>query len=180
MLYSFFFSLLLPFTFAQYPPPISNLTRIASPVDGNITISYKTPPKGTCQTVFDSQEQYTGWVNIPGSYATNTFFWFISARDPTDQLTIWLNGGPGSSSMIGLFNENGPCEVVQVAQGKFATEARDWGWDRGSNMLYIDQVCIISVCASSYCGSLTAPLWGYLAVLRYWDPRSIDAYAYVP
>lgn len=43
--------------------------------------------------------------------------------------------------MIGLFNENGPCEVVQVAQGKFATEARDWGWDRGSNMLYIDQVC---------------------------------------
>lgn len=160
MLYSFFFSLLLPFTFAQYPPPISNLTRIASPVDGNITISYKTPPKGTCQTVFDSQEQYTGWVNIPGSYATNTFFWFISARDPTDQLTIWLNGGPGSSSMIGLFNENGPCEVVQVAQGKFATEARDWGWDRGSNMLYIDQVCIISVCASSYCGSLTAPLWG--------------------
>ncbi|APA11179.1 hypothetical protein SS1G_11382 [Sclerotinia sclerotiorum 1980 UF-70] len=138
MLYSFFLSVLLPITFAQYPP-ISNLTRITSPVDGNITISYKTPPAGTCQTVFDSQEQYTGWVNIPGSYATNTFFWFISARDPTDQLTIWLNGGPGSSSMIGLFNENGPCEVINVAQGKFATEARDWGWDRGSNMLYIDQ-----------------------------------------
>ncbi|KAF7865225.1 hypothetical protein EAF04_006202 [Stromatinia cepivora] len=138
MRYSFFLSVLLPITFAQYPP-ISNLTRITSPVDGNITISYKTPPTGTCQTVFDSQEQYTGWVNIPGSYATNTFFWFISARDPTDQLTIWLNGGPGSSSMIGLFNENGPCEVINVAQGKFATEARDWGWDRGSNMLYIDQ-----------------------------------------
>ncbi|KAJ8069286.1 hypothetical protein OCU04_002947 [Sclerotinia nivalis] len=138
MRYSFFLSALLPITFAQYPP-ISNLTRITSPVDGNITISYKTPPTGTCQTVFDSQEQYTGWVNMPGSYATNTFFWFISARDPTDQLTIWLNGGPGSSSMIGLFNENGPCEVINVAQGKFATEARDWGWDRGSNMLYIDQ-----------------------------------------
>ncbi|KAM0130385.1 hypothetical protein ACHAO1_007892 [Botrytis cinerea] len=138
MRYFFFLSVLLPLTFAQYPP-ISNLTRITSPVDGNITISYKTPPTGTCQTVFDSQEQYTGWVNIPGSYATNTFFWFISARDPTDQLTIWLNGGPGSSSMIGLFNENGPCEVIEVAQGKFATEARDWGWDRASNMLYIDQ-----------------------------------------
>ncbi|KAF7924148.1 uncharacterized protein EAE97_010760 [Botrytis byssoidea] len=138
MRYSLFLSVLLPLTFAQYPP-VSNLTRITSPVDGNITISYKTPPTGTCQTVFDSQEQYTGWVNIPGSYATNTFFWFISARDPTDQLTIWLNGGPGSSSMIGLFNENGPCEVIEVAQGKFATEARDWGWDRASNMLYIDQ-----------------------------------------
>ncbi|PQE33561.1 serine carboxypeptidase protein [Rutstroemia sp. NJR-2017a WRK4] len=138
MHFTLFLSVLLPLAFAQYPP-VSNLTRITSPVDGNITISYKTPPTGTCKTVFDSQQQYTGWVNIPGSYATNTFFWFISARDPTDQLTIWLNGGPGSSSMIGLFTENGPCEVVQEAQGKFGTVARDWGWDRGSNILYIDQ-----------------------------------------
>jgi hypothetical protein len=145
-------SVLLPLAFAQYPP-VSNLTRITSPVDGNITISYKTPPTGTCQTVFDSQQQYTGWVNIPGSYATNTFFWFISARDPTDQLTIWLNGGPGSSSMIGLFTENGPCEVVQEAQGKFGTVARDWGWDRGSNILYIDQVC-------EQHGGLVAYFWG--------------------
>jgi hypothetical protein len=42
--------------------------------------------------------------------------------------------------MIGLFTENGPCEVIEVAAGKLATQARDWGWDRGSNMLYIDQV----------------------------------------
>lgn len=126
------------FTLAQYPP-VSNLTTITSPVDGNITISYKSPPAGTCQTVFDTQQQYTGWVHIPGNYSTNTFFWFIGARDPTDQLTIWLNGGPGSSSMIGLFTENGPCEVIEVAAGKLATQAREWGWDRGSNMLYIDQ-----------------------------------------
>jgi len=127
------------FTLAQYPP-VSNLTTITSPVDGNITISYKSPPAGTCQTVFDTQQQYTGWVHVPGNYSTNTFFWFIGARDPTDQLTIWLNGGPGSSSMIGLFTENGPCEVIEVAAGKLATQAREWGWDRGSNMLYIDQV----------------------------------------
>lgn len=42
--------------------------------------------------------------------------------------------------MFGLFNENGPCEAIEVAQGKFGTIPRDWGWDRGSNMLYIDQV----------------------------------------
>jgi carboxypeptidase C (cathepsin A) len=124
---------------AQYPPA-SNLTKIVSPVDGNITISYKSPPRGTCQTAFDTQQQYTGWVNIPGNYSTNTFFWFIGARDPTDHLTIWLNGGPGSSSMIGLFTENGPCEVVELAENKLGTAMRQWGWDRGSNMLYIDQV----------------------------------------
>ncbi|KAG9239059.1 Alpha/Beta hydrolase protein [Amylocarpus encephaloides] len=123
---------------AQYPPA-SNLTTIVSPVDGNISISYKTPPIGTCQTAFPNQQQYTGWVHIPGRYATNTFFWFIGARDPTDKLTIWLNGGPGSSSMVGLFTGNGPCEVVQNAEGKLATKAREWGWDRASNILYIDQ-----------------------------------------
>ena len=42
--------------------------------------------------------------------------------------------------MMGLFNENGPCEVIEVANGQFGTVARDWGWDRGSNVLYIDQV----------------------------------------
>ena len=131
---------LLPFSLAQYPP-VSNLTTIVSPADPSITISYKTPPNGTCQTVFDSQRQYTGWVNIPGRHPTNTFFWFIAGRDPTSQLTIWLNGGPGSSSMIGLFTENGPCEVVELGQGELGTKARDWGWDRGSNILYIDQVC---------------------------------------
>ena len=41
--------------------------------------------------------------------------------------------------MVGLFQETGPCEVIEVAQGKFGTKARDWGWDRSSNILYVDQ-----------------------------------------
>ncbi|TAQ90651.1 hypothetical protein B7494_g1025 [Chlorociboria aeruginascens] len=137
-MYLLVLSFLVTLTLAQYPLP-SNLTTITSPVDGNITISYKSPPPGTCQTAFDSQIQYTGWVNIPGNYSTNTFFWFIEGRQTTSELTIWLNGGPGSSSMIGLFTENGPCEVVEDAAGKLGTQVRDWGWDRGSNILFVDQ-----------------------------------------
>ena len=41
--------------------------------------------------------------------------------------------------MVGLFQENGPCEVVEIAEGKLGTQAREWGWDRSSNILYIDQ-----------------------------------------
>lgn len=41
--------------------------------------------------------------------------------------------------MVGLFQETGPCEVIEIAQGRFGTQARDWGWDRSSNILYIDQ-----------------------------------------
>lgn len=41
--------------------------------------------------------------------------------------------------MVGLFQEVGPCRVVEVTEGRLGTIARDWGWDRGSNILFIDQ-----------------------------------------
>lgn len=138
---------LLPLVFpprcaGQFAPfQAANLTKILSPVDPGISISYKVPD-GVCNTAFQDQQQYTGWVNVPGVYETNMFFWFVAARQPTSQLTIWLNGGPGSSSMFGFFTESGPCEVVERGANRLDTVARDWGWDRASNMLFIDQVCL--------------------------------------
>ena len=41
--------------------------------------------------------------------------------------------------MIGFFQETGPCEVVQMEDGTYGTQPRLWGWDRSSNMLFIDQ-----------------------------------------
>lgn len=41
--------------------------------------------------------------------------------------------------MVGLFQENGPCQVVEIAQGRLGTQANDWGWDRSTNILYVDQ-----------------------------------------
>ncbi len=125
------------------------MTVITSPVDGNITVSYKSPLVGTCTTVFSTQKQYTGYVSLPpnvlspsqGNYTINTFFWFIEARQLPESapLTIYINGGPGSSSMVGMFQETGPCQVVEIAKGQLGTQARDWGWDRSSNIIYIDQ-----------------------------------------
>lgn len=124
--------------FVDQDADLRNLTTVRSPGDANITVSYK-EPDGACRTAFDSQKQYTGWVNVPGDYPTNLFFWFVGARQETDSLTIWLNGGPGSSSMYGFFTGNGPCEVVEKGLDEYETVAREWGWDRASNMLFIDQ-----------------------------------------
>ncbi|RMZ91769.1 hypothetical protein DV736_g1021, partial [Chaetothyriales sp. CBS 134916] len=136
---------------AQFPSAgnASALTTVTSPVDGNITIRYKSPSVGTCTTVFSTQKQYTGYVSLPpntlsptqGNYSINTFFWFIEARQgPEDApLTVFINGGPGSSSMVGLFQEVGPCQVVEISQRQLGTVARDWGWDRSSNIVFIDQ-----------------------------------------
>ncbi|GME47819.1 alpha beta-hydrolase [Neofusicoccum parvum] len=140
---------------AQSPPDIrfSNVTR--SPTNENITISFKSPDAGTCTTVFESQKQYSGYISLPPytlapiqqNYSINTFFWFIEAREQPESapLTVWLNGGPGSSSMIGLFEESGPCEIVQMSDGSYGTQARVWGWDRSSNMLYVDQPNLVGL-----------------------------------
>ncbi|KAF2434568.1 alpha/beta-hydrolase [Tothia fuscella] len=139
----------IPITYAQYPPPMRYDTILPSPIDPRISISYKAVDVGTCSTVYSRQKQYSGYITLPAltlapiqqNYSVNTFFWFVEARanPETAPLTIWLNGGPGSSSLVGLFNENGPCEVVQTSDGSYGTKARMWGWDRSSNMLYIDQ-----------------------------------------
>lgn len=136
--------LLFPlFSSAQFIPHKSaqarNLTVVRSPGNSNVTVSYKSPD-GACTTAFDNQRQYTGWVSIPGDYPTNLFFWFVEGRQETERLTIWLNGGPGSSSLYGFFTGNGPCEIVEKGLDRYETIAREWGWDRASNMLFIDQV----------------------------------------
>ncbi|KAJ5906494.1 Carboxypeptidase S1 [Penicillium subrubescens] len=110
-----------------------------------VKISYKQP--GICETT-PGVRSYSGYVHLPPGtlndvgvsqkYPINTFFWFFESRhDPKNApLSIWMNGGPGSSSMIGLMQENGPCIVNADSN---STELNPWSWNNYVNMLYIDQ-----------------------------------------
>ena len=138
-------------TLAQFPPPFSDDTTIIreSPINPNVTVRYTLVHPSTCATVFSTQKQYSGYVTLPpslldptqGNYPINTFFWFFEARQQPESapLTLFINGGPGSSSMVGLFQEVGPCKVVEFSHNVLGTTPRDWGWDRSSNILFIDQ-----------------------------------------
>ncbi|KAJ7436142.1 alpha/beta-hydrolase [Mycena galericulata] len=90
---------------------------------------------GICETT-PGVHTMSGYVDI--SSTVHTWFWFFAARNAaeTAPFTLWLNGGPGCSSMIGLFQENGPCNVN--ADGK-TTVLNPYSWNNVSNMLYIDQ-----------------------------------------
>ncbi|KAF7593866.1 hypothetical protein BBP40_010677 [Aspergillus hancockii] len=101
----------------------------------NVTIRYKEPGKeGVCETT-PGVKSYSGYVDI--SPESHTFFWFFEARHnpETAPITLWLNGGPGSDSLIGLFEELGPCAV----DSNFNDYINPHSWNEVSNLLFLSQ-----------------------------------------
>ncbi|KAF1955688.1 alpha/beta-hydrolase [Byssothecium circinans] len=78
--------------------------------------------------------QYTGWLDVGGKHL---FFWYFESQDSRtqDPLSLWLTGGPGGSSMLGLLMELGPCLINEFGNG---TVHNEYGWSKHSNLLFID------------------------------------------
>jgi len=61
---------------------------------------------------FDAGESYAGTlpVSTNATDENRLYFWFWPSDNPKakDEITIWLNGGPGCSSLDGFLQENGP------------------------------------------------------------------------
>ncbi|KAI9567731.1 Alpha/Beta hydrolase protein [Boletus coccyginus] len=93
------------------------------------------PNSGICETT-PGVAQYSGYIDVGTNMSM--WFWFFEARNcpETAPFTLWLNGGPGCSSMIGLFQENGPCMVNEDGN---STYLNPYSWNNVSNMIYIDQ-----------------------------------------
>lgn len=66
------------------------------------------------------------------------YFAYFESRSspPHDPLVLWINGGPGCSSMMGLLMELDPCSVNEG--GKTARENEN-SWINAANMFFLDQ-----------------------------------------
>lgn len=79
---------------------------------------------------------YAGHVEITPEHHGNMFFWFYKNRHIANRrrTVIWLNGGPGCSSMDGAMMEVGPYRVKKDGN----LELNDGSWDEFANLLFID------------------------------------------
>jgi Serine carboxypeptidase len=71
----------------------------------NTFVRYKQVPAGICELRQD-MKSYSGYVDV--GVDQHIFWWFFEAREDSAQkpLTVWLNGGPGSTSVIILTNSS--------------------------------------------------------------------------
>jgi hypothetical protein len=119
--------------YRQVPVDPTGVTTIKSAQGAEIR--FKQPGKqGICETK-EGVDDYSGYISLDET--TNMFFWFFEAREnPSEKpITLWLNGGPGSDSLIGLFQEHGPCNVTEDLK----TQWNPYSWNEHSNMLYLSQ-----------------------------------------
>jgi carboxypeptidase D len=87
---------------------------------------------------FDIGESYAGLLPISSApNASQLYFWFFPTTNPngTEDLTIWLNGGPGCSSLEGFLQENGP---FLWQYGTFKPVRNPWTWVNLTNMIWVE------------------------------------------
>ncbi|KAJ0963573.1 hypothetical protein J5N97_028695 [Dioscorea zingiberensis] len=79
---------------------------------------------------------HAGYYRLPHSYDARLFYFFFESRhSKKDPVVIWLTGGPGCSSELAVFYENGPFTISDNMSLKW----NDFGWDMASNLIYVDQ-----------------------------------------
>ena len=97
--------------------------------------------------------------HMPISWEDNTegslFFWLAAQRSSSvsrsEKLVVWLNGGPGCSSMIGMMHEHGPFTIEanpsfvkddthnNPKNLQFNLKRNPYSWNEVANILYVEQ-----------------------------------------
>ncbi|CUM65067.1 uncharacterized protein PRCAT00002689001 [Priceomyces carsonii] len=84
----------------------------------------------------DKVKQYTGYLDVEEE-DKHFFYWFFESRnDPkNDPVILWLNGGPGCSSLTGLFFELGPASIGKDIK----PISNPYSWNNNASVIFLDQ-----------------------------------------
>lgn len=89
---------------------------------------------------FDVGELYSGLIPIEKGNDSRALFFAFQPKlgDPVDEVTIWLNGGPGCSSLEGFFQENGRFLWLP---GTYQPVENPYSWVNLTNVLWYALLC---------------------------------------
>ncbi|KAK4441208.1 Serine carboxypeptidase-like 49 [Sesamum alatum] len=95
---------------------------------------------------------HAGYFRLPHTRSARMFYFFFESRNnrSTDPVVVWLTGGPGCSGSVALFYENGPFHLAD----NLSLIWNDFGWDKVSNLIYVDQPIGTGFSYTSYRGDI--------------------------
>jgi len=79
-------------------------------------------------------KQYSGYLKA--SSTKRFHYWFAESQNnpATDPVVLWLNGGPGCSSLDGFLSENGPLLVLD----NNTLHENKYSWNKEANVIYLE------------------------------------------
>lgn len=84
----------------------------------------------------DSVKQYSGYLDVEDEDKHFFYYFFESRNDPkNDPVILWLNGGPGCSSLTGLFFELGPSSIDKHLKPVYNPHS----WNANASVIFLDQ-----------------------------------------
>ncbi|CAN1328511.1 Serine carboxypeptidase 24 [Linum perenne] len=82
--------------------------------------------------------QFSGYVTVNEEHGSALFYWLTEAASnpSTKPLVLWLNGGPGCSSVaFGASEEIGPFRINKTASSLYLNK---YSWNREANILFLE------------------------------------------
>lgn len=96
-------------------------------------------------------EMYAGYMplSLEGENDEGAFFFWLVKQSKANmldgtspkRLVVWLNGGPGCTSLLGLIMEHGPFTVKDSANGNdgFTFVRNKYSWSEEADIIYVEQ-----------------------------------------
>jgi serine carboxypeptidase-like clade 4 len=80
---------------------------------------------------------HAGYFRLEHTHAAKMFYFFFESRGSKadDPVVLWMTGGPGCSSELAVFYENGPFKITD----NLTLAWNEYGWDKASNLIFVDQ-----------------------------------------
>ncbi|MBA0674672.1 hypothetical protein Goari_016255, partial [Gossypium aridum] len=80
---------------------------------------------------------YSGYVTVDSKAGRALFYYFAESpnNSSTNPLVLWLNGGPGCSSLIGAMTELGPFRVNNDGETLFRN---NFAWNNVANVIFLE------------------------------------------